>query len=307
MASLLRGGDRSGDATASDAATGGGALQGDDVRVTDLFVYPVKSLAGIRVSRANVADRGFAGDRRYLLVDDDGRMLTQREHPRLSRVRTAIDELAGTLSIDDTLTLPLSPTSASSGATGIDLPRCVVQIWDDRVEACVVPDRGYFSELMGASTRIVYLPDDVQRPVSAKYGRPGDQTSFADAFPFLVVSRASLEALSRDHERAGGEPLDVRRFRPNIVLGGLAPWAEEADTFRSFRLGETLFHAVKPCSRCVLVEHDPQTGERLGSVLRTLARTRRRDGDSEVYFGVNLVHDGRGEVRVGERVLSVDG
>jgi uncharacterized protein len=278
-----------------------------DVRVERLFVYPVKSLAGVSVTSATVAERGFSGDRRYLLIDDDGRMLTQREHPRLARVRTAIDEAAQTLSIDDALTLPLHRTRSSSNGPGPGERRCEAQIWDDRVEALVVPDGGYFSDVMGARTRLVYLPDEIRRPVSPKFGRPGDHTSFADGFPFLLISAASLRALSDDHERAGGEPLEPLRFRPNIVIGGLAPWEEEAADFRSFRVAETTFHAVKPCSRCVMIDHDPRSGEKLRSVLRTLARTRRRPDDPEVYFGQNLVHDGRSTLRVGDRVLSAKG
>lgn len=274
-------------------------------RVEHLFVYPIKSLAGVSVSSACVAERGFAGDRRYLLIDEAGRMLTQREHPRLARVRLELDERAETITLDQTLTLPLHPSSSLSIASA---PRCLAQIWDDTVEAAVIDDRGYFSEVMGQPTRLVHLPDDVRRPVSMKHGRPHDHVSFADAFPFLLVSSSSLAALSGAHEAAGGEPLDVRRFRPNLVVGGLEAWAEEAPTFRSFRVGATTFHAVKRCSRCVMVDHDPDTGDKLASALRTLATTRRLPGDTEVYFGQNLVHDfapAEGDahiVSVGDRV-----
>jgi hypothetical protein len=263
-----------------------------------LFVYPVKSLAGLSVAQAEVGDRGFAHDRRFLLVDEAGVMITQREEPRLARVSTAFagEGESAELVLGGEIRVPLCPPPLPAKLPGRRGQGGVrVTVWSDRLTAQPVDDRGYFTELLKRPVRLVYMPEHTRRRVDGRYGRKGDLTSFADGFPFLVVSTASMIQLAHEH----GRGLDVRRFRPNLVLTGLPAYGE--DKLEGFRLGDVTFHRVKPCSRCLMVDVDPDTGRRGGGVLKTLARTRLRR--KRVYFGQNLVHDGRGLVSVGDAVV----
>lgn len=253
------------------------------VRVARLFVYPVKSCAGIEVTEAEVGDRGFIHDRRFLVVSESGEMITQRTDPVLAMATTRIE--GEVLVIGERFAVPLEVPHERRA-------RARVELWSQKLTATPVDDGGYFSSLLGRPARLVHMPGSTRNRVDGRYGRKGDLTAFSDGFPFLVVSEASLVKLADDH----GAPVDVRRFRPNLVLSGLAPYGE--DELRTFQLGPVTFHAVKPCSRCAIVDVDPDTGDPSGKVLRTLART--RTSYSRVIFGQNLVYDQSGWVRVGD-------
>jgi uncharacterized protein YcbX len=147
-----------------------------------------------------------------------------------------------------------------------------------------------------------YLPDDEVRAVDPVYARSGDQVGFADGFPLLLISEASLAAFNAQLSIASaGAPTAIgsERFRPNIVVAGNAPYAE--DEWRKLRIGAIEFDVVKPCSRCVIPSIDPLSAERQPIISKTLARTRRR-GDA-VYFGQNLIHRGIGTIKVGDEVV----
>jgi len=172
-----------------------------------------------------------------------------------------------------------------------------VRIWNDR---CLAASSGveaarWLSRFLDVEVRLVYLPDEHTRRLDPNFARPGDQTGFADGFPFLLISEASLEDLNGRLER----PLPMGRFRPNLVVRGCEPYAE--DTWRRVRIGAIEFRLVKPCSRCIITTVDPQTGERDGDEpLRTLRTYRQRD--NKVFFGQNLIHDSAGRLRLGDRV-----
>jgi uncharacterized protein YcbX len=137
------------------------------------------------------------------------------------------------------------------------------------------------------------------RRLDLDYARPQDQTGFADGFPFLLISEASLADLNRRI----GRTLPMQRFRPNLVVRGCAPYAE--DHWRRIRIGGVGFRLVKPCSRCIIPSIDPATGERDGSEpLATLSRYRQTG--NKVYFGQNLIHDGPGRLAVGDRVVVLE-
>jgi hypothetical protein len=152
----------------------------------------------------------------------------------------------------------------------------------------------WLGRFLGTSCRLVCLPDDRVRAVDPEFARPGDQVGFADGFPFLVIARASLDDLNARLP----EPLSMVRFRPNLVIGGATPYAE--DGWRRIRVGALELRLVKPCSRCTVPTVDPATGERGPEPLRTLTGYRRRG--NKVYFGQNAVHDGIGELAVGDPV-----
>ncbi|HJL19101.1 MAG TPA: MOSC N-terminal beta barrel domain-containing protein [Sandaracinaceae bacterium LLY-WYZ-13_1] len=257
------------------------------LRLSELWIHPVKSLAGVRVPEAVVEDRGLRHDRRFMWVDPDGRFTTQRELPAMARLQPAIE--GGRLLVRaDGATLEV--------ALDVDGAPRTVEVWGDRVDAVDAGDEAaaFFRRHLGAGGRLVRMPDAARRAADPGHARPGDLVSFADGFPFLLVTDGSLAALNERLER----PVDVRRFRPNLVVSGAAPFAEDA--WSELRVGPVTFFPRKACSRCRIVDVDPDRGEPGRAVLAALARFRK--SGSRVLFGQNLVHDGRGVLREGDPV-----
>lgn len=254
-------------------------------KLTQIWRYPVKSLAGASHERLMVGPRGPQGDRHWMVVDPQGRFLTQRQLPRMTLLQATLAD--GQLQLRDADNQRLTVRTSAAGEA------IVVQVWGDRV-AALAPDPAadaWLSERLGRPCRLVCQPDDGVRPVDPAYGGPGDQVDFADGFPFLLISQASLDDLNARLE----QPVEMRRFRPNLVVDGCEPYEE--DRWRRIRIGDMTFRVVKPCSRCPIPSIDPDTGERGAEPLRTLLTYRRRD--NKVYFGQNLIHDGSGELAVG--------
>lgn len=260
------------------------------IRVENLFVYPVKSCGQVEVEAAEVGATGFELDRRWMVVGDDSRFLSQRHHPKLALVRVRIDE--------DYLSLEAPGMPALDVAfEGEAKPMSRVVVWDDE---CRAVDEGavaarWFSEHLGRPVRLVRLADDDARALSSSSAQPGDRVSFADGFPFLLISKASLDELNRRLSL----PVPMERFRPNIVVDGCEAHAE--DDWHILHIGEIEFRVAKPCARCVVVTVDQSTGDRGREPLRTLSTYRTADG--QVLFGQNLVHQGRGVVRVGDLIV----
>ena len=257
------------------------------LRLTGLHVYPIKSAAGLAPAAWEIDGFGLRFDRRWMVVDAAGRMISQRTHPRLALVRPAVGD--GTLRIETAgmpaLELPLAPAAAvTTPAT----------IWGDTCAAVWTGERaaGWFSDVLETDCSLVYMPETTVRPADTTYAPPGHRVSFADGFAFLLTSEESLADLNGRMPA----PLPMNRFRPNLVIAGGAPFGEDA--LGSFRIGALLFRVVKPCDRCVLTTTDQATAERGLEPLRTLATYRRRDG--KVYFGQNVVHEGTGRVAVGD-------
>lgn len=260
------------------------------LRLTALHVYPVKSAGGISTAAWEVDDFGLRHDRRWMVVDEGGKFISQRTHPRLALVRPRLD--AGGLVLAapglPALELPLHPRGSVTTS---------VVVWGDACAAVWAGERaaGWFSDLLGCSCSLVYMPDESVRPANPRFAPNGTRVSFADAFPFLLISEESLADLNTRLSA----PLPMNRFRPNLVIAGGAPYAE--DSLDGFSLGALGFKVVKPCARCVLTTTDQATAERGVEPLRTLATYRKRDG--QVHFGQNVVHLGRGRVRVGEPLI----
>lgn len=258
------------------------------MELSGLGVYPVKSCAGVELARARVELRGLEHDRRFMLVDDAGVFVTQREEGVLARARASV--AGGLLRVTAEGRPPLElPAQPEHGR------RTSVRIWDDQTEGLEQAEgSAWFSQLVGRSLRLVFMPRDVRRPVDPRYAGPADVVGFADGFPLLLISEASLAEL----ERRLGRAVEMRRFRPNLVVRGTDPHAE--DGWRRFRIGQLGFRAVKPCSRCTIPLRDPDTGELGKEPLATLATYRRQDG--KVMFGVNVVPDGEGEIALGDEL-----
>ena len=267
------------------------------MQVSQLYIYPIKSLGGIAVDSAEVTDRGLAHDRRYLLVTPDEVFITLRKYPRMALLQP--DLRGGALSVRNTETGDvLELPDPSEGLTDRD-----VVIWRQTVAARSVSAAAdaWFSDALGLACHLVYMPDCSHRPVAPSSGlRPaGKITSFADAYPFLLIGEASLTDLNA--RSSGEEHFSMVRFRPNIVCSGGAPYAE--DELTDFTINGISFTGLEPCARCGVPNVDPATGvaSRVGEPLATLAGYRRVGG--KVYFGMNLVHAGVGRIAVGDLVL----
>ena len=260
------------------------------MHLSGLFIYPIKSCAGIALSESAVDAFGLQYDRRWMVTTPRGQFLTQREVPVLASVRVTIapPHLRITAPGMPELIAALAPMGGRPVST---------MIWADQLSV-VAPDHkadDWFSRVVGQEVVLAYMPDAVVRGVDLDYAPAGGRTGFADGFPFLLAGEASLAELNSRMAR----PLPMNRFRPNLVVSGSAPFAE--DEWQSIRIGGIPMQVVKPCARCVVTTTDQATGRRDGDEpLRTLATFRRQDG--KVMFGQNVVHYGRGVLRVGDRV-----
>lgn len=264
------------------------------MKLAEITIYPVKSAGGIAVQEREVEARGLAGDRRWMVVGPDGGFLTQRDWPRIALISTALD--ADTLRLDapgcESLRVPRLPEGE----------RLIVQVWRS---VCAAVSAGaeadaWLSAFLEMPCRLVSMPDETRRTVSPDFAAGEGIVSFADGFPLLLIGEASLADLN---SRLAA-PVPMNRFRPNLVVTGAAPYAE--DDWKQVRIGEVLFHVVKPCDRCVMTTVDQATGEKHGpEPLQTLAGYR-RVGSGKVLFGQNLIPAAPGVVQVGDSVEVVE-
>jgi len=269
-------------------------------RLTEIWLYPVKSLGGIPVDRWRLDEFGLFLDRRWMVVDLEGNFLTQRKYPQMARIAPALLDLGGQQGKVLVLSHP-EVGAVEVPAADFQAPRLTVTVWSDRVKA--VPLGGtadeWLSEAIGVSCRLVWFPDDVMRQVDTRYADKGERTAFSDGFPLLLIGQGSLDDLNRRLPA----PVPMRRFRPNLVVSGAAPYAE--DGWQGIAIGGMGLRVVKPCSRCIITTVDPDTGRYSGKEpLKTLATYRRRG--NRIYFGQNVIHEGAGELAVGMpvRVIS---
>lgn len=255
-----------------------------------IHVYPVKSCAPLSPVEAMVEARGFVGDRRWMIVDANGKFLTARAHPRLTLIH-AVPCADGGLDLAAPGLRPLRLVPPQAG------PRTAATIWRDRVDVLPAPDAdAWISAFLQLPARFVFMDAQCARAVDPAYAQAGDEVSFADGFPFLLITQAALEALNDKLQ----SPLPMQRFRPSMVVAGTAPHAE--DGWKRIRVGTVEFEVVKPCIRCVLTTVDFERGQfdPSGEPLRTLIGYRRTPAG--VAFGQNLIARGSGVLRVGDCV-----
>jgi len=266
------------------------------ITLSDIQIYPVKSTAGQARTSAQVADRGLADDRRWMVVDPAGHFLTGRELPRLTLIRATLAPHSLLLAAAGmtTLTVPVPNTSAP-------LRQC--RIWKDRLPAhdAGAPAARWLSRFLDRDCRLVHMADEHRRPVAPGYSKPGDIVSFADGFPLMLIGAASLADLNTRLE----QPVSMAHFRPNLVTAGSEAFAE--DNWRRIRIGVLEFDLVKPCSRCIFTTIDPQSAQPdpNGEPLKTLA-SYRRDQRGRVMFGVNLIARGSGQLHRGDPLTVLD-
>lgn len=261
--------------------------------ISELLIYPIKSLGAVSVTETVVEGKGLRYDRRFMLVDPKGDFITQRTNHQMALLDVAMDGDAE-LRVwhrhrpDDVLTLPLTLPIETQGEI------IAVTIWDSsNVPALVVSDDAdrWFSYVLEKPCRLVYMPETTHRDVDPAYARENDAVSFADGYPYLLIGQSSLDHLNQRLD----EPITMLRFRPNIVVAGSLP--NEEDGWQHFRIGDVDFFGVKPCARCVLTTIDPETGQKGREPLRTLAMY--RQWKHKILFGQNVLAKPTDELTLG--------
>ncbi|MDY7013829.1 MAG: MOSC domain-containing protein [Cyanobacteriota bacterium] len=272
------------------------------MNVTGVFIYPIKSCRGIALQQAEVTPKGFAWDREFTIVDEGGKFITQRHYPQLAKVRVALERDAIALSLEDDSCESFQFTPQLDGA------EIRVEIWRDRV---IGIDQGnrvarWLQTALNVTGnfRLVRASPHHPRPVNPKYAvRDGDPVSFADGYPFLLTNTASLDELNRRLEatyNGHAQAVPMNRFRPNIVVNGDEPFAE--DRWDAIQIGEVSFDLVKPCDRCIITTTNQFDGERnsQGEPLKTLS-TFRSVSQVGILFGENMIPRHVGSIQVGDR------
>lgn len=268
------------------------------LNLRSLHVYPVKGLKGIDLAQARCGERGLEHDRRWMVVDREGVFLSQREVPRMATVWTDLGASALALSAPDRDEIEI-PHASGGGE------RVLVRVWRSECEAIAVSAAAdaWLSEYLAMDCRLVYMPDSTRRYCNPEFAGPDKLVGFADGYSYLVIGSASLDDLNRRLAARGAPPVPMNRFRPNLVVDGGEAYAE--DRWKRVRVGEAILRAVKPCGRCQVPTTDQSTGEVTGpEPLATLATY--RESDLGVLFGMNLVTETPGTVRVGDAVEPIE-
>jgi uncharacterized protein len=250
------------------------------MHIQDIYIYPIKSLGGIRLEKARLMEKGFENDRRFMLADKNGRFLSQREHPRMALLQTdLVDEGIAVYSKQEPENKTLIPLPFKPKKNG----EILVTIWEDKVKARLADESisSWFSDFLGQACKLVYMPHASRRQLKPKYAVNGEAVSFADGMPYLLISQASLDDLNSRLK----EPVSMNRFRPNIVISGGTAFQE--DEWDVIQVGDARFKITKPCARCVVTTIDQQTGQKSKEPLTTLATYRQKNG--KVMFGQNML------------------
>ncbi|HEY5405964.1 MAG TPA: MOSC N-terminal beta barrel domain-containing protein [Ginsengibacter sp.] len=257
--------------------------------VSQLFIYPIKSLGGISVSSATVTHRGFENDRRWMLIDVNNRFITQRELPAMALLQVELTaeglKVYHKKNINSIINIPALPATEEE---------IIVEIFEDSCSATLVSKIAdeWFSQMLSVSCRLVYMPDSTKRLVDKNYAHDNEVTSFSDGYPTLIIGQSSLDDLNKRL----AEPLPINRFRPNIVFTGGTPYEE--DMMMHFTINSINFFGVKLCARCPIPTVNQFDASRSVEPLRTLASYRQKN--NKVYFGQNLLHNGTGIINVGD-------
>lgn len=261
------------------------------ITVSQLFIYPIKSLGGIELTSVEVGDRGFTYDRRWMLVDENNQFMTQRDTPEMALLKTSFhkDSLQVTLksNVLENILIPLTIGNQK---------RITVRIWDDTCDAIEPGDHfnEWFSDILRKKCTLVYMPDDSLRKVDGNYAAHEEIIAFSDGYPILLIGQASLDDLNSRLKEA----VPINRFRPNMVFIGSR--AFEEDEFVQFNIGALNFMGVKLCGRCVMTTIDQNKAIKNKEPLQTLSTY--RQANNKIYFGQNLLHTGTGMIHIHDEV-----
>lgn len=260
------------------------------MHISEINVYPVKSLAGISMPSAELTFAGFQFDRQWMVVETDGTFMTQRIYPQMALIETAIEN--GKLKLSSFGMESHLVDSANKQSTRIN-----TEVWGDAVNAVELsPETSeWLSQALDAPCKLVSFPTDETRQCDPKFSNQGEHTKFADGFPVLLISQESLDNLNRRLK----ETVGMDRFRPNLVVSGCEPHAEEK--WEKIRVNNVDLRFVKPCERCSVPTVNPQTGVLDGpEPIHTLSSYRQRNG--KVFFGMNLIPENEGKISVGDEI-----
>ncbi|WP_257254817.1 MOSC domain-containing protein [Endozoicomonas sp. SESOKO3] len=264
--------------------------------VSHLAIHPVKSLKKISVDQAVIDRMGFVNDRRWLVVEPDGKFMTQRHYPKMALISAIPHEDGLTLSASGMDDLIIKDPERQS-----EVSQVRVVVWKDELQALDAGEAAsqWLTESLGVPCKMVKFSEQVNRQVDLRFANKGDNTAFADGFPFLLTTEASLQELNSRLDT----PITMDRFRPNIVIQGAGYYAE--DHWKRIKIGEVVFRVAKPCSRCVMTTVDPVKGVKTGKdPLMTLSGYRRTE--MGVIFGQNLIHESEGIIRLGDAVEIIE-
>jgi len=259
--------------------------------LTEINIFPIKSLRGTRPRSAKLSDRGLALDRRRMLVNEEGVFVTQRQQPTMSQLQVDVEgeslRVSDRRGRCDDVVVPLSCDTDESMDVRVFQDTCKAKVYSDGINR-------WFSDRIGVPLRLVFMPDDSDRPIDRQFSINSEQVSFADNYQVLIIGEASLADLNSRLEK----PVSMDRFRPNLVFSGGEAFDE--DKWKRIRIGQVEFFGVKLCPRCVLTTVDPETSKMGREPLRTLASYRTMDGGA--MFGQNLLHGDSGEIQVGDHI-----
>jgi hypothetical protein len=266
------------------------------MQISEINIYPIKSLGGISLNESVVEEKGLQFDRRWMLVDEQGKFLTQREFPKMATLKVSLETDGLRVSRQsENLLIPFDENGAGA--------EIQVEVWNSRLTAQTSENtiNQWFSDALQTNCRLVRMNQNSHRPVNPVYAvTEKDTVSFADGYPVLLIGEGSLADLNSRLEN----PLPMNRFRPNLVVKNSEAFAE--DGWKKIKIGDSIFHIVKPCERCVMTTIDQSKGVSDGKEpLKTLATFRlvKKDGESKILFGQNLIAEkAGGTVRIGDKV-----
>jgi uncharacterized protein YcbX len=260
------------------------------LKLSEIYIYPIKSLGGISLQYSEAEERGLKYDRRWVLVDESNTFFTQRDFPEMALIKVSVE--------NDGLNLQHKTKTIEPLFIQFDFEHTKTEkvvIWDDTVigEFYNKQIDDWFFEIIGIKCHLVKMPESTRRVVDETYAK-NKIVSFADGYPFMIIGQSSLDDLNSRME----SPLPMNRFRTNFVYKGGKPFEE--DSWKKFKIGNVVFKAVKPCARCVITTTDQDTAERFKEPLLTLSKF--RNFNNKVMFGMNLVCESIGQVRVGDKI-----
>jgi uncharacterized protein YcbX len=264
-------------------------------KLTSIYIYPIKSLGGISLQSSLALEKGLEHDRRWMLIDDSNRFISQREHPQLALLKVEFTDGGFIIYHKDDKAKHIKIPFNINSANELD-----VSIWDDVCTALHYNDDVdvWFSAMLHINCRLVFMPENSNRLVDPMYTSNNETVSFSDGYPFLIIGEESLIDLNSKAD----DIILMNRFRPNLVFSGGVAFDE--DKFSIFKIGSAIFKGTKPCARCVLTTINQETSIKGKEPLKTLATY--RSVNNKVLFGQNLILIEQGNVSLGEELFFIE-
>lgn len=262
------------------------------LHVSELISYPLKSARGLSSNSLKLNSKGPNDDRRWMVVNRQHAFVTQRTSSKMCLIDIKRTDNGIQLSAPNTL-----PCDVAQPFEGIEVDSSV---WGSDVKGIDCGDRAaaWLSDFLSQACRLIFMPDTFIRPVDTRFASKQEQVAFADGFPLLIATQASLN----DFNNKLGYAVSMERFRPNIVISGNAPWAE--DDWKTLIIGDVEFTLAKPCARCIMPSINPKSGEKEMAVIKAMQEHRRIG--TETFFGQNAVYDRLGTIHIGDEVLVIN-